>query len=165
MKPASFRGTAIGEGDDFRFLPVLEAGDIDHLQLKDLYGYWRRECQGRRLPARPDIRDHLIARHVPFLTTVKILQSDGKFRVASMGGEAGRFWRLQGARRDLAVRVGLMRALVRHQAANRLPITLRSVLPGTGTRLGFALLALPLAEDGVEPDHSLVEVVAWDLAA
>lgn len=154
---------AIESGANFRFLPAMEPADVDHLQLKELFTYWCRIREGKRMPSRRAVRSRDITRHAPFLAVVELLRSDGMFRVLGSGRLAQQFWQFSGGFEDasLAHRYKLMRALMRHQAANRMPVTLRSLLPENNPPLAFALIALPLSEDGEEVSSSLIEVISW----
>lgn len=158
---------AMESGANFRFLPAMEPADVDHLQLRELFTYWCRIREGKRMPSRRAIRSRDITRHAPFLAVVELLRGDGMFRVMGSGRLAQRFWQFSGDGGDasLAHRYKLMRALMRHQAANRLPVTLRSTLPANENEppSAFALIALPLSEDGAEMDSSLIEVISWEI--
>lgn len=155
---------AVESGANFRFLPAREPADVDHLQLRELFTYWCRIREGKRMPSRRAIRSRDITRHAPFLAVVELLRSDGMFRLLGSGRMAQSFWQLSGGTDggSLAHRYKLMRALMRHQAANRMPVTLRSVLSEQNPPLAFALIALPLSEDGEEVSSSLIEVISWE---
>lgn len=155
------RAEAFDGRGNYRFLPAMEAGNVDHLQLRELFTYWCRIREGRRMPPRSAIRSRDITRHAPFLAVVELLRNDGSFRVLGCGREAQKFWQFGGATEDrsLIERHGLMRALMRHQAANRVPVTLRSTLPDCTPAIAFSLIALPLSDDGEEVSCSLIEVL------
>lgn len=168
--PPSSPGARAASEPAFRLQPVFEAAAVDHMQLRALYAYWCRQRDGRRIPPRRAIVPRDIPRHLPFLIVAELLRADGLFRPLEIGAAAREFWNFYDASSGKSAtteRFRLLTGLMTNLAANRLPVTMRSTITNDGTNDGgshaFALIALPLAEDGERVDAALIETAFWPL--